>query len=154
MTPILSENKLVARADHPQVPLAFRRQSERQLDRQARPQAGGFRQNADESNNIGTYALGSERIVRLQAEKIPAVAEHNLRLKRQLFEEAGPETRAHARSTNNKRARRTNIHDIVSAQFSREQTGAECSVSTNIDAAKKDDKSHDQIMKKTPMFIQ
>jgi hypothetical protein len=75
-------------------------------------------------------------------DKIAAVAEHNLRLERQLSDEFSAELCSRTRSTNDKRPRRTHTHDIVGAQFSCEDAWAERSVSTNIDTSEENDESH------------
>jgi len=110
--------------------------------------AAGFRQDAHESNNIGTCRLGPKRIFHLQADKIATVAEHNFRFEWQLPEQFSTELCSRSGFPNDKRACCTHIHDTVVAQFSCEDAWAKRSVSANIDAPEENDERHSEIIEK------
>src|SRR6266436_7824925 len=107
-------------------------------------EASGSRQDAHESNDVGAYRLGSERILHLQADKIASVAEHNFRLEWQLAQQRSSEFCSRARLTNDKRTRSSDIHDAIVAQSPCEDAWAKRPVPANVDATHENDKSHNQ----------
>src|SRR6266436_2708620 len=109
-----------------------------------RAEASGSRQDAHESNDVGAYRLGSERILHLQADKIASVAEHNFRLEWQLAQQRSSEFCSRARLTNDKRTRSSDIHDAIVAQSPCEDAWAKRPVPANVDATHENDKSHNQ----------
>jgi hypothetical protein len=113
-------------------------------DWQGSAEASGSRQDAHESNDVGSYRLGSERILHLQADKIATVAEHSFRLDWQLAQQRSPEFCSRARLTNDKRTRSSDIHDARVAQFPCEDAWAKRPVPANVDATNENDKSHSQ----------
>ena len=144
MTTVHSEDETVFLRDNSHEPLP----AWRKCDWKGSPDAAGFRQDAYESNGIRARRLSSKRILRLQADKIAAVAEHDVRFEGQLPEQLSSERCPRPRLANDKGARRTHIHDIMVAQFSGEDARAKRSVSANIDASEEDDESHGGIIKK------
>jgi hypothetical protein len=79
------------------------------------PDATGFRQDAHEPNNIRGARLSSKRILHLQAHKIAAVAQYNIRFEWQLEEQCRTELCSRPRFTNDKGARGAHIYDIMVA---------------------------------------
>ena len=138
VTTVHSEDESVFRRDNAQQPLPTWRKS----DRKGRPDAAGFRQDAHESNNIRARRLSSKRILRLQTDKIAAVAEHDFRFEWQLPEQCSTELCSRSRFANDKRACSTHIHDIIVAQFSCEDAWAERPVPAHIDTPEENDQSH------------
>jgi hypothetical protein len=65
-----------------------------------------------------------------------------VRFERQLAKQCRTELCSGYRFTNNKSARSTHVHDIIAAQFSREDAWAKRSVSANIDTPEEDNKRH------------
>jgi len=114
VTTVHSEDESVFQRDDSQQPLPTWRKS----DRKGRPDAAGFRQDAHESNNIRARRLSSKRILRLQTDKIAAVAQHDFRFEWQLPEQCSTELCSRSGFANDKRACSTHIHDIIVAQFS------------------------------------
>jgi len=78
----------------------------------------------------------------LQADKVAAIAQYNVRAERQLAEQCSTELGSRSGFTNDKRARSTYIYDIKSAQFSCEDARAKGFVSTNIDSSQENNESH------------
>src|SRR3989441_4842897 len=112
------------------------------------PDAAGFRQDAHESNNIRARRLSSKRILRLQTDKIAAVAEHDFRFEWQLPQQCSSELCSRSRFANDKRACSTHIHDIIVAQFSCEDAWAKRPVPANIDTPEENNESHTGIIEK------
>src|SRR3989454_11281480 len=81
-------------------------------------------------------------MLRLQTDKITAVAEHDFRFEWQLPEQFSTELCSRSRLANDKRARSTHIHDIIVAQFSCEDARAKGPVPANIDTPEEDNESH------------
>src|SRR2546425_5182924 len=106
------------------------------------PDAAGFRQDAHEANNIRARRLSAKRILRLQTDKIAAVAENDFRFEWQLPQQCSTELCSSYRFANDKRARSTHIHDIIVAQFSCEDAWAKRPVPTNIDTPEENNESH------------
>ena len=78
VTTVHSEDESVFRRDKSQQP----RPTWRKGDWSGSPDPAGSRQDAHESNDIRARRLSSKRILRLQTDKIAAVAEHDFRLDR------------------------------------------------------------------------
>src|SRR2546426_9994529 len=115
----------------------------RKSDRNGSPDAAGFRQDAHESNNIRARRLSSKRILRLQTDKIAAVAQHDFRFEWQLPEQFSTERCSRSRFANDKGACSTHIHDIMVAQFSCEDAWAKRPVPANIDTPEENnDRAH------------
>ena len=87
-------------------------------------------------------------MLRLQTEKIAAVAQHDFRFERQLPEQFGTERCSRSGLANDKRARGTHVHDIIVAQFSREDAWAKRPVPANIDTPEENNESHTGIEKR------
>src|SRR5207244_1628920 len=81
------EDEAVLRRDNSQQP----RPTWRKCDWKGSPDPAGFRQDAHESNHVRARRLSSKRILRLQADKIAAVAEHDFRFEWQLPEQCSTE---------------------------------------------------------------
>src|SRR3989449_7601331 len=120
VTTVHSEDEAVFRRDNSQQP----RPTWRKCDWNGSPDPAGFRQDAHESNNIRARRLGSKRILRLQTDKIAAVAEHDFRFEWQLPAQCNAELCSRSRFANDKRACSTHIHDIIVAQCSCEDAWA------------------------------
>src|SRR5881296_1048238 len=86
-------------------------------------------------------------MLRLQPEKIAAVAQHDYSFEWQLPEQCSTELCSRSRLANDKRARGTHIHDIIVTQFSCEDAGAKRPVPANIDTSEENDESHTGIKK-------
>src|SRR5260370_14234611 len=69
-----TKDELVLRRDYTHEPLPVGRK----CDWQGGAEASGFRQDAHESNDVAARRLGSKRILRLQADEIATVAEHDV----------------------------------------------------------------------------
>src|SRR2546428_1371279 len=138
VTTVNSEDEAVFRRDKSQQP----RPTWRKCDWNGSPDPAGFRQDAHESNNIRARRLSAKRILRLQTDKIAAVAEHDFRFEWQLPEQCRTELRSRSGFANDKRARSTHIHNIIVAQFSCEDAWAKRPVPTNIDTAEENNESH------------
>src|SRR2546427_490783 len=138
VTTVHSEDEAVFRRDNSQQP----RPTWRKCDWNGSPDPAGFRQDAHESNNIRARRLGSKRILRLQTDKIAAVAEHDFRFEWQLPEQCSTELCSRSRLANDKCARSTHIHDIIVAQFSCEDAWTKGPVPANIDTPEEDNESH------------
>ena len=143
MTTVHSEDESAFRCDNAQQPLP----TWRKRDWNGSPDAAGFRQNAHESNDIRARRLSSKRILRLQTDKIAAVAEHDFGFEWQLPEQCRTERCSRSRFANDKRAGSTHIHDIIVAQLFCEEAWAKRPVPANIDTAEENDESHTGIRK-------
>src|SRR5213078_1063961 len=86
-------------------------------------------------------------MLRLQTEKITAVAQHDFRFERQLPEQFSTERCSRSRLANDKRAGGTHIHGIV-AQLSCEDAWAKRPVPANIDTPEENNESHTGIEKR------
>jgi hypothetical protein len=144
VTTVHSEDESAFRSDESHEPLA----TCRKRDWNGGPETAGFRQDADESNHVRACGLRCKRILHLQANKIAAVAEHNLRFKWQLPEQFSTELCSRSRFTNDKRAGGADIHDIKVIQFFGEDAWAKRSMSADIDTSEENNESHAQIIKK------
>src|SRR3989441_495574 len=138
VTTVHSEDESVFRRDNSQQPLP----TWRKCDRHGSPDAAGFRLDAHEANNIRARRLTSKRVVRLQTDKIAAVAEHDVRFEWQLPEQFSAELCSRSRFANDKRARSSHIHDIIVAQFLCEDAWAKRPVPANIDTPEENNESH------------
>src|SRR5207245_3132095 len=87
-------------------------------------------------------------MLRLQPDKIAAVAQHDYRCEWQLPQQCGTEPRSRSRFANDKCACGTHIHDIIVAQFSCEDAWAKRPVPANIDTPEEHNESHTGIKKK------
>src|SRR5437667_115727 len=143
VTTVHSEDESAFRCDNAQQPLPTWRKG----DWNGSPDAAGFRQNAHESNDIRARRLSSKRILRLQTDKIAAVAEHDFGFEWQLPEQCRTERCSRSRFANDKRAGSTHIHDIIVAQLFCEEAWAKRPVPANIDTAEENDESHTGIRK-------
>src|SRR5437870_2509416 len=82
-------------------------------------------------------------MLRLQPEKIAAVAQHDYSFEWQLPEQCSTELCSRSRSANDKRACSTHIHDIIVAQLSCEDARAKRPVPANIDTPEENnDRAH------------
>jgi len=79
---------------------------------------------------------------------MPAIAEYNCRFEWQLSEKFSTELFSRSRFANDKRTGSAHIHDIVVAQFFRENARAKRPVSANIDASEENNESHSGIVEK------
>src|SRR2546427_3724626 len=138
VTTVDSEDESVLRRDNSQQP----RPTWGKYDWNGSPDPARSRQDAHESNNIRARRLSSKRILRLQPDKIAAVAEHDFRFEWQLPEQCSTELCSRSRFANDKRARSTHIHDIIVAQCSCEDAWAKGPVPANIDTPEEDNESH------------
>jgi len=138
VTTVHSEDEAVFRRDHSQQP----RPTWRKCDWNGSPDPAGFRQDAHEPNHIRARRLSAKRILRLQTDKIAALAEHDVRFEWQLPEQCSTELCSRSRLANDKRASRTHIHDIIVAQFSCEDAWAKGLVPANIDTPEEHNESH------------
>ena len=86
-------------------------------------------------------------MLRLQTDKIAAVAQRDVRCEWQLPEQCSAERCPRSGFANDKRACSTDIHDIIVAQFSCEDAGAKRPVPANIDTPEEDNESHTRIKK-------
>jgi hypothetical protein len=85
-------------------------------------------------------------MTRLQTQDIATVAQRDGRFDWQLPEQRSTESGAGSGLTNDERARSPHIDDIEVAQFPCEDARAKRAVSASIDAPKKGDEGHDQII--------
>src|SRR5205809_1968703 len=139
VTTVHSEDESVFRRDKSQQP----RPTWRKGDWNGSPDPAGSRQDAHESNDIRARRLSSKRILRLQTDKIAAVAEHDFRFEWQLPQQCSTELCSRSRFANDKRACSTHIHDIIVAQFSCEDAWAKRPVPANIDTPEENnDRAH------------
>jgi len=82
-------------------------------------------------------------MLRLQPEKIAAVAQHDFRFEWQLPEQFSAERCSRSRFANDKGACSTHIHDIMVAQFSCEDAWAKRPVPADIDTPEENnDRAH------------
>src|SRR5438874_9244257 len=87
-------------------------------------------------------------MLRLQPEKIAAVAQHDYSFEWHLPEQGSTELCSRSRSANDKRARGTHVHDVIVAQLSREDARAKRPVPANIDTPEENHESHTGINKR------
>src|SRR5947208_10009259 len=87
-------------------------------------------------------------MLRLQPEKIAAVAQHDFRFEWQLPEQFSAERCSRSRFANDKGACSTHIHDIMVAQFSCEDAWAKRPVPADIDTPEENHESHSGIKKR------
>ncbi len=133
-----SEDESVFRRDNSHEPLFLGRK----CDWQDSPEASGSRQDTHESNCIGARRFFSKRILRLQADEIATIAEHNLHLEWQPPKQFSTELCSRARAANDECSCGTDINDIVLAEFSCKDTGAKCPMSADVNTSKENDESH------------
>src|SRR5205085_6821492 len=81
-------------------------------------------------------------MLRLEADEIASVADHDLGLERQLAAQCRAQLRLRAGLANDERPRGAEVHDVEVAQLACESAWAKRPVSTDVDAAKEDDESH------------
>ncbi len=146
VTTVHTEDKSISHCEDSQKPLPVAWK----CDRYGRPNAAILGQDAHESNNVRSYRLGPERILRLQADEITAIAEHKFRFERQLPEHFRAQLRSRSRLSNDQCACGADVDDIVSAQFPREDTWAKRPVSADIDPSQENNESHTEIITKRP----
>jgi len=91
-------------------------------------------------------------MLRLQTDKLAAVAEHDYRCEWQFPEQCSPELCSRSRFANDKRARSTHIHDVIDAQLSCEDAGAKRPVPANIDTPEENHESHTGIKKRRARY--
>ena len=91
-------------------------------------------------------------MLRLQTDKLAAVAEHDYRCEWQFPEQCSPELCSRSRFANDKRACGTHIHDIIVAQLSCEDAGAKRPVPANIDTPEENHESHTGIKKRRARY--
>lgn len=101
-----------------------------------------FRQDADKWDKIRMSWFRSKRILLFQLDKITALAERNLRFKRQLAAQFRKKLCARARFSNDKCPCGADIHNVVSTQFRCKRAWAKRPVPSNIDSAEEDNQSH------------
>src|SRR5262245_8184923 len=87
-------------------------------------------------------------MIRLQADQIAALTEHDIRIERQLAKQFSTELCSRSRLANDKRACGPHVHDIVVGQFFSEDAWAKRPVSANIDTPEESDESHAGIIRK------
>src|SRR5438876_2082772 len=87
-------------------------------------------------------------MLRLQPEKIAAVAQHDYSLEWQLPEQGSTELCSRSGFANDKGACSTHIHDIMVAQFSCEDAWAKRPVPADIDTPEENHESHSGIKKR------
>jgi hypothetical protein len=133
-----TKDELVLRRDYTHEPLPVGRK----CDWQGGAEVSGFRQDAHESNDVAARRLGSKRILRLQADEIATVAEHDVRFEGQLSKQCSTELRFGSRFVNDKGTGSTDIHDAIVAQALCEDAWAKRPMSANVYTAKENDKSH------------
>ena len=107
----------------------------------------GFCRDADESNHIRGWRLGSEWTVVDQCNELAAVADGDIGVERQLSEEFSAELCTRAWLPNDKSTRSPDVHDIIGAKFLCEDARAKRPVSTNVYASEENDESHIGILK-------
>jgi len=84
----------------------------------------------------------SKWILQLQSGKVSVVTESDFRFKRQLPPQFRKELCARARLSNYESSCSADIHNIIGAQFSCEDTWAKGPVASNIDTPEEDYQSH------------
>jgi len=135
---IQSKDKSAPKRENSNVPLPAGRNCHWKLN----SAVVGFRQDANEADNVRARGPSFERIVHLQVHKIAAWAEHNVRFEWQLTDQFCLELCSRPRFSDHKRARGPHVHNIVGAEFFDEHAWAKRPVAANVNAAKENNKSH------------
>lgn len=113
----------------------------------------GFREDAHESNDVGTQLFSSKWIFHLQADEVTGVAEHGFCGKWQFPQQLSLEFGFGSRSANYKYAGSAHIHDIISAQLFRNEAWAKCPVSADINTAEKNHEDHEGLQRNLDLLL-
>jgi hypothetical protein len=137
---IHSKDKSLLPGNDSDKPLALGRNGNGKSSREA----GDFRQDAHESNDIWLWRRLSKGIFGLEPKQIAPVAKNHFRLEGKLLNQDGAKLSPGPGLTNDKRARRPDVHDVIVGERFGENARAECSMSSHIDAPEENDESHSE----------
>jgi hypothetical protein len=110
---------------------------------QPRRRPGASRQNAHETDNVGSLRMARKKVVRQQPDDLPALADHDLRIEGKHASEFNAQLCATHPAPDYKGTRRADVHANEGLQLFRQRLRSEGSVPSDVDASQKNHECHE-----------